>query len=165
MAVAGAVAVEPRSESAVRARLLYEAHVELDAPLDVGPTPHGVRRIVGIRGGSLEGPSMRGEILPAGADWLLVRPDGVVELDIRAVGRLEDGSILYATERGYLRAPPEVMTRIARGEPVEPGDYAFRVVVSYETASPRHESLNGTLGYGIGTLRRGGLDLVVHELL
>ncbi len=139
--------------------------MELDAPLDVGPTPHGVRRIVAITGGSLEGPSVCGKILPSGADWLLVRPDGVVELDIRAAGRLEDGALLYATERGYLRAPPEVMERIARGDLMDPGAYAFRVVVSYETASPRYAWLNGTIGYGIGTLRKGGLDLVVHELL
>ncbi len=164
MATAEPATLGARAESAVEARLLYEAHVELDAPLDVGPTPHGVRRIVAITGGSLEGPSVRGTILRGGADWLLVRPDGVVELDIRAAGRLEDGTILYATERGYLRAPPDAMERIAHGEPVEPGAYAFRVVVSYETASPRYAWLNGTIGYGIGTLRKGGLDLVVHEL-
>ncbi len=157
--------VEARAEPAVRARLLYEAHVELDTPLDVGPTPHGVRRIVAITGGSLEGPSIRGRILPSGADWLLVRPDGVVELDIRATGRLEDGALLYARERGYLRAPPEVMQRIARGEPVDAGTYTFRVVVSYETASPRYAWLTATIGYGTGTFRKGGLDLVVHELL
>lgn len=43
--------------------------------------------------------------------------------------------------------------------------YTLRVVVSYETASPRYAWLNATIGYGSGTFRKGGLDLVVHELL
>lgn len=157
--------VGARTEHALRTRLLYEAHVDFDVPLEVGVTPRGFRRIVGIKGGSFDGPSMRGEVLPSGADWLLVRPDGVVELDVRAAGRTEDGDVVYLTERGYLRAPPDVLQRIASGEPVDAGAYTFRVLMSYETASARYAWLNGTLGVGVGTFRSGGVDIVVHEIL
>ncbi len=155
----------PKQESTLRTRLLYEAHVQLDRALEVGATPHGYRRIAPIKGGTFQGPSMRGEILPGGADWLLVRPDGVVELDIRVAGRLDDGTLLYATERGYLRASPEVLERLARGAPVDPDAYTFRMVSTFETASTRHAELNGVIGVGVGTMHEGWLDLTVHEVL
>lgn len=156
---------EAKRESTIRTRLPYEAHVQLDPPVEVGATPHGVRRIAPVRGGTFRGPSMGGEILQSGADWLLVRPDGVVELGIRSAGRLDDGAVVYVTERGYVRAAPEVLERMARGEPVDPDAYTVRVVASYETASPRYAWLNGTIGVGTGTIREGWFDLVVHEVL
>ena len=139
--------------------------MNLGAPLDVGATPHGARRIVPFTGGTFEGPSIHGEILPGGADWLLVRPDGVAELDIRAAGRTDDGAVIYAMERGYLRASPDAFQRIARGETVDPDAYTFRLITTYETASPRYAWLNAAIGLGIVTLRNGGIDLVVHEVL
>lgn len=156
---------EAPQESTIRTRLLYEAHVLLDRPVEVGSTPHGVRRIATIRGGAFQGPAIRGEILPGGADWLLLRPDGVVELDIRVAGQLDDGALVYVTERGYLKAAPEVLERIARGAPVDPDAYTLRIVSSYETASSRYAWLNGALGVGRGTVHEGWLDLTVHEVL
>jgi hypothetical protein len=158
-------ASEPVQDGTLRTRLLYEAHVLLDRVVNVGATPHGVRRITAVRGGAFQGPSMRGEILPGGADWLLLRPDGVVELDIRVAGQLDDGALVYVTERGYLRAPPEVLERIARGAPVDPDAYTLRIVSSYETASSRYAWLNGALGVGHETIHEGWLDLTVHEVL
>ena len=160
-----AVSSRERPESTIRTRVLYEAHVSFGAPLDVGATPHGVRRIVPFTGGTFQGPYIRGEILPGGADWLLVRPDGVAEVDIRTAGRTDDGAVIYATERGYLCAPPDVFQRIARGERVDPDAYTFRLIATYETSSPRYAWLNGTIGLGLVTLRDGGIDLVVHEVL
>jgi hypothetical protein len=48
-------------------------------PRDVGATPRGTRRFYPGIGGSFEGPRLRGEVLPDGDDWLLLRPDGVLE--------------------------------------------------------------------------------------
>jgi hypothetical protein len=44
----------------------------------LGQTPYGERRIINILGGTVEGPKLKGKILPGGADWQIVRADGVV---------------------------------------------------------------------------------------
>jgi hypothetical protein len=54
-----------------------ELKVKLDPALIVGETPHGTRRIIPIIGGTVEGPKIKGEILNGGADWQILRADGV----------------------------------------------------------------------------------------
>ncbi len=54
--------------------------VKIAPALVVGETPHGTRRIVPITGGTFGGPTMKGEVLTGGADWQVVRADGVAEL-------------------------------------------------------------------------------------
>ena len=58
-----------------------ELKVKIKPALIVGETPHGTRRIIPIVGGTFEGLSMKGEVLDGGADWQIVRKDGVAELE------------------------------------------------------------------------------------
>ena len=44
-----------------------------------------------------------GEVLSGGADWQLVRNDGVLELEARYVIRASDGSHIQVRNRGVLR--------------------------------------------------------------
>ena len=44
------------------------------SPRDIGTTPRGTRRFYPAIGGSFEGPRLRGEVLPDGGDWPLLRP-------------------------------------------------------------------------------------------
>jgi hypothetical protein len=87
---------EPRLE------FLYEIQVDLEAPQAVGRGPHGVRNIFYVRSGRFQGPRLRGEVLPGGGDWFLVRPDDVGELDVRITLRTDDGALIYVTYRGLL---------------------------------------------------------------
>jgi hypothetical protein len=50
-------------------KLLYTSIVNIAAPLTLGKTPHGERRIINITGGSFAGPLLSGRVLPGGADW------------------------------------------------------------------------------------------------
>jgi hypothetical protein len=59
-----------------RLERLCRATVEIAAPLVVGDTPLGRRRIIPITGGRVEGPRLRGVVLPGGADWQIVRGNG-----------------------------------------------------------------------------------------
>lgn len=49
----------------------------------LGQCVEGQRVNYPILGGQFEGPDLRGEVLPGGADQFLLRPDGVGELDAR----------------------------------------------------------------------------------
>ena len=55
----------------------------------------GTRIILPVTGGKIEGPKIRGTLLPFGADWLLTRPDGVQELDVRVTTQTDDGELIY----------------------------------------------------------------------
>src|SRR5258708_13987418 len=81
---------------------LYEISAYLESPMAIGENPHGNRQIAPVAGGSFEGPRLQGKVLPGGADWLLIRPDGVSEIDVRATLQPDDGALIYVTNRGYL---------------------------------------------------------------
>src|SRR3972149_469463 len=99
----------------LRTELLYEVSVDLATPQNVGATPHGNRQIFYVKGGTFEGPKLKGEVLPGGGDWFMFRPDGAGELDVRATVRTDDGHLIYTYYRGIIDAPPEVLQRVAAG--------------------------------------------------
>jgi Protein of unknown function (DUF3237) len=94
--------------------------IQVGQPITVGVTQAGLRRVVPILGGLISGSRLKGTILPAGADYQLIQPDGYTTLDARYVARLDDGAMIYIVNTGVRFGPPEVMARIARGEPVDP---------------------------------------------
>jgi len=50
---------------------------------NLGKTPLGDRRVAVVEGGSFEGPKLKGTVLRGGSDWILARPDGALQLDVR----------------------------------------------------------------------------------
>lgn len=110
----------------------FEIAVTLGPVQEVGDTPHGRRRIVPITGGRFEEPTLSGVVLPGGADWQVVRPDGLVEVEARYTLQAHDGTLIYILNRGLRHGPPEVMRRLAAGEPVKPEEYYFRTVPQFE---------------------------------
>lgn len=134
--------------------ILYDLYADLAAPLDVGETYRGRRQIFAVTGGAFEGPRLRGEVLPGGGDWFLLRPDGVGELDVRATLRTHDGALIYAYYRGILRAEPAVWERIVGGADVPAGEYYFRTTPVFETGSAEYAWLNSIVTVGVGTVQR-----------
>src|SRR3954464_15842051 len=85
----------------------------------LGNTPYGERRIINILGGTVEGPKLKGKILPGGADWQIVRADGVVHLHARYTAETETGGRILIDAEGYRHGPVDVMERLARDETVD----------------------------------------------
>jgi len=112
---------------------------------DLGPTPHGRRRIVPILGGVVKGPRLKGEIVPGGADWQYVRSDGVAELVARYSIRTHDGIEIAVTNSGLRRASPEVMDRLSRGESVDPALVYCRTVLLFEAPAGPYAWLNASV--------------------
>jgi hypothetical protein len=109
-----------------------ELKIKLKPALVVGETSHGTRRIIPITGGSFEGPKMKGEILDGGADWQIVRKDGVSELEAHYQIKTDDGVVIYIKNVGLRVATPEIAAKIAKGEVVSPNDYYFRAIPKFE---------------------------------
>ncbi|HEX6999174.1 MAG TPA: DUF3237 domain-containing protein [Gammaproteobacteria bacterium] len=126
----------PDAPAAPRLEFAFEVRVDVAAPTVVGEVPNGTRRIIAILGGTFEGPKLKGEVLPGGADWQIVREDGFTEADARYTLRTEDGHLIYVSNVGIRHAPPDVMRRLNAGEAVDPSLVYFRTVPRFETAAP-----------------------------
>ena len=91
--------------------------------------------MIDILGGRIDGPRLQGRILP-GADWQIVRPDGVTDLQARYGIETDHGTRVLVTSDGLRHGPPEVLAALARGEAVDPSRYYFRTLMRFETADP-----------------------------
>jgi len=136
--------------------------VNLDAPvLELGWIESlGRRRIIPITGGKFTGPLLNGKILNNGADWQMVAADGLAYLDTRYALETNDGALIYIQTRGFRYGPAEVMAEVAKGNPVDPNKYYFRVYIRFETGSAGYEWLNRAIGIGAGMRLR---NTVVYD--
>ena len=150
--------------AALETRLLWKVTVTFGPIQAVGKTPHGMRLFVPLVGGVFEGPRIRGTLIPGGADSVLARPDGVVELDIRLVAMTDDGPV-YVIATGLQSAKPEVSARLQQGEPVDPSEYYMRAAYRFETASQKYEWLNRILAVARYRRTVTGIEGDVFEVL
>ena len=129
---------------------IFRVHAELAEILQFGPTPYGQRRVINILGGRVEGAKLSGRILPGGADWQLIQPDGFSELDTRYTLETAEGQRVYVQNAGIRHAPPDVMQKLLAGQTVDPKLVYFRTVPKFETASPELQWLTRSVFIGIG---------------
>jgi hypothetical protein len=111
---------------------------------DHGSTRAGHRRVVPIVGGGVTG-LFEARILPGGADWQLVRPDGTIEIDTRYSALTREGEYVHIRTTGVRSGPPDVLAALLRGEAVDPAEYYFRVAVYLETSAPRLAALERSI--------------------
>ena len=143
---------------------LMHVEVTLEPIRDLGDTPLGRRRIIGITGGKFSGPRLSGRILPGGADWQLIRADGVAFLDARYTLETADGALIYVSNQGYRHGTRDVIERLARGEAVDPALYYMRTTPWFETSAPAYAWLNRTVCVGTGARRAAAVELDFYEV-
>jgi hypothetical protein len=143
---------------------LLRAEITLAPPQELGETPLGRRRIIPITGGSFRGDRLAGRVLPGGADWQLIRADGVAELDARYTLETEDRALIYVRNFGYRHGAAEVIQRLAAGEPVDPSLYYMRTTPRFETGAERYKWLNGVICVATGARRAAAVELEVFEV-
>src|SRR6185436_15525541 len=147
-------------------RLLMTMHVKVGTLLNIGAVPHGTRRTAQLGGGTFEGPRLRGTILPDGStDWQLLRPDGVLEMDVRFTLRTDDGALISMRSFGLRHGPPDVIAAIGRGEQVDPATYYFRTTPRFQTAHAAYGFLNRLIAVASGDRRAEGPVYTIDELL
>jgi hypothetical protein len=141
------------------------ANVDWRQVIDVGATPHGIRQIVYIKGGTFEGPKIKGVVLLGGGDWFVRRTDQVVEVDVRCVLRTDDNHLLYCCLRGINEMTPDVAIKAIRGQSVDSSKYYFRVTAVIETGSKKYEWLNRIVAVGVGNLMPAGVEYRIYTVL
>ncbi len=143
---------------------LLRAEITLAPAQELGETPRGRRRIIPITGGAFAGERLSGRVLPGGADWQVIRNDGVAELEARYTLETSDGALIYVRNDGFRHGPPEVMKRLAAGEAVEPSLYYMRATPRFETGDARYAWLNRTVCVATGERRANAVALEVFEV-
>lgn len=148
----------------LRSTFLMQIVGHLDDPQDVGPTPTGTRRILYMKGGTYSGPALQGDVLPGGGDWVLLRQDGVSQLDIRFTLRSKDGTLIYVRSSGVFDIDPRLRIRIQQGEKVDSSEYYFRTTLGFETSAEKLRWLNRLVAVGVGTRTADGMVTQVFAL-
>jgi hypothetical protein len=148
----------------INTEFLCKIEVTLEPVRDLGETPLGRRRIIGITGGKFSGPRLSGRVLPGGADWQIIRADGVAYLDARYTLQTTDGALIYVNNKGYRHGPKEVIERMARGEEVDPALYYMRATPWFETSAPTYAWLNRSICVATGARRAAAVELDFYEV-
>lgn len=152
--------------SHIQTEHLFDINLQVEAPLQLlGHTPFGERKIAKVTGGSFEGPGLKGTVRGGGGDWILVRNDGVTQLDVRLVLETDDSALIYMAYKGLRHGPEEVMARLNVGQTVNRDDYYFRITPSFETSADKYLWLNKAVCVGAGDRTPGGPVYNVYRVL
>jgi len=134
--------------------------VAVGNPTEFGEVPRGRRRVIPILGGTFEGANISGTVVPGGADWQIVRADGLTELDTRYTLQTDNGSLVYIQNAGIRHAPPEITRKLLAGERVDPSQVYFKTVPTFETSAPELQWLTRAIFIGVG--ERQPSDVIIH---
>lgn len=129
----------------------------------IGPGPYGDRSTVIFKGGRFEGPTLRGEILPGGGDWEIVRDHGdqqTAHLDTRYNLLTHDGATIYLQTTGTRTGKKEVLSKLGDDTSIGPGEYRMRLNMKMETGDERYSWINQ--GVFIASSGRSG-DQVIYD--
>ncbi len=138
--------------------------VQVGQPLDVGDTPQGQRRVIPILGGTVQGPLLHGTVLPGGADFQLVRSATHTEIQARYVIETEVGQRIYVENTGIRVGAAVDITRLLRGEPVDPARIYFRTHPRLETSAPELSWINEHLFVGTGARYPDRVELRFYKV-
>src|SRR5919206_4462198 len=105
-----------------------------------GDIGHGVRRIIPIIGGEVSG-DINGKVLPFGADFQIIRPNELIELEAKYAFETDNGAVVYVENKGIRFGPVELLQKLKRGEPVDPKLIYFRTLPKFETGAEKYRWL------------------------
>jgi Protein of unknown function (DUF3237) len=133
----------------LKSELLFNMTATLEPPQVIGATHEGNRSIFYAKGGMVEGPKVKGTVLPGGGDWFRMRDDGVGELDVRATFKTDDGALIYSHYRGVLI----------------PSTGYFRTTPRFETSAEKYQWLTKLVCVGVGKSGPGQVSYKVYQIL
>lgn len=136
--------------------------IDVAQPVDASVV-HGIaRRCIPIIGGTVSG-RYQGTILPGGADWQEIAPDGTLEISAHYILELAEGSI-EVRSNGIRHGSPDVLQKLARGETVQRSEYYFRTAIRFRTAAKALGHLNNRLAISEGERTGSRVCLNIHEV-
>ena len=125
----------------------------------------GVRRIIPIIGGEVKGEGINGKVCAFGADFQIIRPNELIELEAKYAFETDDGAVVYIENRGLRFGPVELLQKLKRGEPVDPKLIYFRTVPKFETGHENYRWLMEHIFVGSAARHADRVVIDVHQVL
>ncbi len=147
----------------VSRQAMFELSVLVGKPVDFGQVAGQGRRFVPILGGTVSG-EHAGTIIPGGADWQRVGPNGMLELEARYALLLGDATVEVRAE-GLRSGSPEALAKLATGAILPASDYYFRTAMRFHTSSPDLAYLNSLMAIGVGERLPSQVRISVYRVL
>jgi hypothetical protein len=152
-------------EPALKTRYVFTITAHIGGVTSAGDIGTGVRRIIPVIGGEVKGESINGKVLAFGADYQIIRPNELIELEAKYALQTDDGAVIYVENRGIRFGPVDLMKRLNRGEPVDPKLIYFRTVPKFETGAEKYRWLMESLFVGSAARHADRVVVDVHQVL
>ncbi|KQS03606.1 hypothetical protein ASG11_04525 [Sphingomonas sp. Leaf357] len=131
-----------------------------------GTTPIGYRACFPVDGGRVEGDRLRGAVNGGGADWITIRSDGVMMIDVRLTLTTHDGALIGMTYTGLARAKDAAHAERFRNREVLSFEETFlHTTPRFETGDARYSWLNDVITVTNGMRSATGGVYHVFEIL
>jgi Protein of unknown function (DUF3237) len=125
----------------LQTRHVFTITARIGEAVTAGETGHGIRRIIPITGGEVRGEVVNGKVCPFGADFQVIRPNQLIDLEAKYAFETDDGAVVYVENKGIRFGPVELLQKLTRGEPVDPALIYCRTVPKFETGHPKYRWL------------------------
>ncbi|KAK3670488.1 hypothetical protein LTR78_009592 [Recurvomyces mirabilis] len=144
-------------------QFLFHLECDMETFRHIGEGPYGDRSTVIFKGGRFEGPKLRGEILPGGGDWEIVRNHGdqqTAHLNTRYNLVTHDGATIYLQTTGTRTGSRSVLEKLGNDTSIDPDQFKMRLHLTMETGDERYNWINS--GVFIASSGRNG-DQVIYD--
>jgi len=153
---------------ALKTQPLFNMHVTLKEPLNIGPSYAGHRIIFDVESGYFEGNKLSGTLKQSGGDWLMLHPDGSYTLDVRVCLETDDGALIYMNYKGRWVIPNHLKQKVLSAdtcESVDKDEYYLRTLIMFETSDERYTWLNDIVAVSQGYRTTVGISYDVMAVL
>jgi Protein of unknown function (DUF3237) len=153
--VAAGMVVVPAlaGDTPVAADEKLQSELLFDLVFEKGPASSvGSRVVVGIAGGTFEGPKLKGTVAAPSGDWIVGRADGSSTLDIRILLQTDDAQKILMTCRGIAYVP-------------QGGSLYARILPMFETGAAKYAWMNNIVAAGVYRPVPGKVAYRVYQIL
>jgi Protein of unknown function (DUF3237) len=148
----------------IETKYVFTITARIGSVTSAGEIGSGVRRIIPIIGGEVKG-VVNGKVLPFGADFQIIRPNELIELEAKYAFETDDGAIVYVENKGIRFGPVELLQKLKRGEPVDPNLIYFRTVPKFETGHEDYRWLMQHIFIASAARHADRVVIDVHQVL
>ncbi|MBR0799777.1 DUF3237 domain-containing protein [Bradyrhizobium jicamae] len=149
----------------IQTRYVFTITARIAEVTSAGDIGTGVRRIIPIIGGEVRGEMVNGRVLGFGADFQIIRPNELIELEAKYAFETDDGAVVYVENRGIRFGPVELLQKLKRGEPVDPKLIYFRTVPKFETGSEKYRWLMEHIFIASAARHADRVVIDVHQVI
>jgi hypothetical protein len=149
----------------LQTKYVFTITANIGAVTTAGDIGGGVRRIIPITGGEVRGENISGMVCAFGADFQVIRPNELIELEAKYAFETDDGAVVYVENKGLRFGPVDLLQKLKRGEPVDPKLIYFRTVPKFETGHEKYRWLMEHLFIGSAARHADRVVIDVHQVL